>query len=154
MSNNINLEESTNTCDKPWTMDVVKNAPLSEPSFTSLGGLEGASPADTIEGVLYGAEFMPVDMHTPYYERMIHTTVDVPWTAQPEEVTYMNKLKEMNEPPVLTYQDLKLSSIPQNTYEKYEGIEGFGEGTYDFVFKGLLILFLVFFIYYLMKQVN
>ena len=147
-----------NTCEQPWTMDVVKNAPIEKPSLMELGNLEGTEPIDHIEGILYGAEFMPVDMHTPYYEKMLTATVDVPWTAQPEEVTYMNRLKEMNEPPVLSYQDLKLSSINQNTNEKFEGfgesIEGFGEGSYDLVFKALLILFLLFFIYYLMKQIN
>lgn len=165
MDNNIKSDDSV-TCALGWTQDYSTNPQVPQPSLTELGGLEGAVPLDTIEGSVYGAEFMPVDMHTPYYEKMLTTTVAVPWLAQNEEATYMNRLKELNEPPVQTYRDLKLSSIPQEIHAGLEGfndglegfdtsIEGFNAGqNYDLFFKALMILFLLFFIYYLMKQIK
>jgi hypothetical protein len=117
-----------------------------ESSLTHLGGLEGSDEED-----VYGAEFMPVDMHTPYYERMISQTVEVPWLGQDMEQTFMNRTKILNEPPVQAYKELKLSSIPQ---QNYESVEGFGENTQNLVFKILCVIFLVILIYYLMKEIK
>ena len=117
-----------------------------ETSFTHLGGLEG-SEFESIKG----AEFMPVDMHTPYYERMTRETVEVPWLAQDMERTFMNRTKVLNEPPVQTYKELKLSHIsPQS----HESVEGFGENTENLVFKILCLMFLIGLIYYLMKEIK
>ena len=73
-------------------------------SLTHLNGLEGSIPID--EKSLYGAEFMPVDIHTPYYERMTTETVEVPWLAQWQEQTFMNRTKVLNERPVKEYQEI------------------------------------------------
>lgn len=125
-------------------------------SLTHLDGLEGSVPVATNnEGSIYAAEFMEVDdMHTPYYERMLHETVNVPWLAtsgDDMESTYMNRTKALNEPPVRSYKDLKLSSVPQTNYG---GVEGFGEGTQNLVFKILCVVFLIMLVYYLMKEIK
>lgn len=124
-------------------------------SLTHLGGLEGVVDTNTDDRSVYGAEFMPVEMHTPYYERMLTETVKVPWLAQDMERTFMNRTKVLNEPPVQTYKELKLSSIPQQNYEQVpEQVEGFGENTQNLVFKILCVAFLIVLIYFLLKEIN
>lgn len=139
--------ENTVSChnENPQLFVLENMPPL---SFTHLGGLEGAP--DTCEGNIYGAQFMSADMKTPYYERTISTNVKVPWLAQSEEATYMNRTKPLNEDPVLTYKELKLKSIPND----YSYIEQFGENTQNFVFKILTILFIILLIYYLLTKIN
>jgi hypothetical protein len=46
-------------------------------------------------------------------------TVNTPWLATHHEDTFLNRIKELNEPPVQTYKDLKLSPIKQNRYHDY-----------------------------------
>ena len=79
---------------------------------------------------------------------MLTEPVQVPWLAESEEGTYMNKLKEKNEEPVKSYKDLILSSITQFFYEP----EGFGDGIGNLLFKILLIIFLLCVICYLVKN--
>src|SRR5438128_2608721 len=76
------------------------------------------------EETIYGSAFAPVDYLTPYYERTITAPIITPWLARDyDEATYMNRIKERNEEPVLTYRELKLTSIPEGNQEM---IEGFG----------------------------
>jgi len=122
-----------------------------ETSLTHIGNLEGSVDANLYDGTVYGAEFMPVEMHTPYYERMTRETVEVPWLGQEMEQTFMNRTKVLNEPPVQTYKELKLSSVSPIAFET---LEGFGENTQNLVFKILCVLFLIILIYYLMKEIK
>ena len=125
-------------------------------SFTKLGGLDGATDTNTHSNDVYGAEFLPVEMHTPYYERTITQRFDVPWLGQPMEQTFMNRTKELNEPPVQTYKELKMSSIPQQNHESVydQSVEGFGEKTQNLTFKILCVLFLIMVIYFLMREIK
>lgn len=150
MDNNVNFDTPM-TCAPDWSAGVVdpESGSVVNASLVTLDGLDGSVPTDTREGSVYGAEFMPVDMHTPYYERMLTTTVQVPWLAESEEGTYMNRLKELNEPPVQTYKDLKLTPVSQNTHEL---VEGFGLSLdYVTLFKILLIAVLLYWIWQLSK---
>jgi hypothetical protein len=151
MDNNINSDDSM-TCALDWTPGAdIKTGGTQKVSLTDLDGMDGSMPVDTKEGSVYGAEFMPVEMHTPYYEKMLTTTVEVPWLAEPEEESYMNRLKEMNEPHVQTYRELKLSPVSDNVHQT---VEGFGYTDYVLFFKVLLIVFLMVFIYRLMKTMK
>ena len=127
-------------------------------SLTHLGGLEGSIPPNKEDGSIYGAKFMPVTMHTPYYERMTTQTVNVPWLAQDMEKTFMNQTKVLDEPEIKAYRELKLSNVPQQMYENVEKtgetIEGFGENTQGLIFKILCVVFLIALIYFLMKEIN
>ena len=152
MDNNVNSEESQ-TCAPDWSAGVVnpKNGSVLNASLTSLGYLDGTMPFDTQEGSVYGAEFMPVEMHTPYYDRMLTATVEVPWLAEPEEGSYLNRLKEMNEPPVQTYKELELKPVNQNINETVEGFNNL-KMNYVVFLKVILIVVLIAWIYKLSKN--
>lgn len=117
-----------------------------ETSLTHIGDIEGISDIQTT----YGAEYIHVDMMTPYYERTIHTVADVPWLGQPMEKTYMNVLKTMNEKvPDL---DFNVTSIPTDKYEKIEGFSK--KETKDLYFKIACICFLMILVYFLMTEIK
>ena len=119
-------------------------------SVDHLDGLAGVSDKDQYD--LYGAAFMTIDdMHTPYYDRMITQVQNRPWFGQNMETTYMNNTKILNEDPVMTYKELRLSDIDSNNYET---IENFGENTQNLVFKMLFIIFVIAFICYILKQIK
>ena len=127
-------------------------------SLTELGGLKGAIPQNTDEGSIYGAEFMPVEHKADYYEYMTNEVVDSTWLAEGAERTFSNTVKEMSEPPVKTYRDLKLTSIPQQQYEDYKPliyIEGFGYNTTEhYIFKIIMVILILFIILWLARQLN
>jgi hypothetical protein len=149
--NSINPEESL-TCS-PGIVNPGDGNVLNV-SLTDLNGLDGTMPYDTAKGSVYGAEFMPVEMHTPYYRSMLTATVDVPWLAEPEEASYLNRTKEMNEPHVQTYKELKLNPVNQNTRELIEdfGLNGLGRMNYVLFLKIILIIVLFCWIYKLTRQ--
>jgi hypothetical protein len=120
-------------------------------SLTAIGNISGAVPQNTEEGSIYGAEFMPAIMHTPYYDRMTTETVSVPWLAESNEQTFMNRTKELNEPIVKDYRELVTRSIPQ---EQYASVEDFSTDTPNYYFKVLCIVFLVFIIYLIIKEMK
>ena len=96
-------------------------------SLTHLGGLSGAPDNSYIgdshdSDSNYGAEFKYINIKSPYYEPIISQRVSPGWLAEKQEQTFMNILKAKNEPPVKTYADLKLSSIPDQQYETYEPV--------------------------------
>lgn len=147
-------------CMADWNKirEKYENKNYFNTSLTYLDGLSGSVPLNTDEGSIYGAQFMPIDMKTSYYEMMTTETVQVPWLAQDQERTFMNRTKELNEEPVQSYKDLKLSSIPQEQNEKYKPliyIEGFNYfDTEHYRFKIIMILVVIFIIYLLLKQIN
>ena len=113
---------------------------------------------------VYGAAFREVKTYTPYYQRVIKECVNVPWLAKNEEIQFMNRYKAANEPPVVSYKDLELSSVPYTNYENVpksyyfdpnilsiEGFEGFSENTHFYIFKLLLIILLIVLICNLIK---
>ena len=71
-----------------------------------------------------GAQFKDInckrDPH--HYEKVETVTQVAPWNpiAIAHEATYMNRIKALNEPPVETYRELELSSVPADNYEEYE----------------------------------
>jgi|688.fasta_scaffold519582_1 hypothetical protein len=142
-----NIKESTQEPVTDWNA----NENNFKTSLTDIIGLEGAVENNAYDGSINGTEFMPVNMHTPYYERVITQTVSVPWLAQDMEKTYMNRTKEFNEPPVETYKELKLSNL---SGQQYENVENFGENTSNLTFKILCFIFLVMLVIYLVKQIK
>ncbi|QKF93614.1 hypothetical protein QKU48_gp0156 [Fadolivirus algeromassiliense] len=150
-NNNRLLCEQQNAQVIEWDKvpDFAEKKGQFETSLTHLGGLEGNSDED----VVYGAEYMETDIKTPYYERMVTTTVDIPWIAQDMEATYMNRTKPLNEKePDLNF-NIKL--IPKNKYDEVYDIEGFGKSdTQNLFFKILSALFIIFIIYLLVKELK
>ena len=152
MDNIAKLIEEPSPCIIDW--DKVPGFNNKEGDFKTstdhLDGIEGVSDKDQYD--LYGAAFMTItDMHTPYYDRMITQDQNRPWFGQSMETTYMNNTKILNEDPVLTYKELKLSNIDSNNYES---VEHFGENTQNLVFKILFAMFIMMFIYYILKQIK
>ena len=156
------IQNESQRCGPMWT-DVNMGAV----SLTELQGMPGANePVDDCGSSLHGAEFMEIKhMASPHYERLMTQVVPVPWLAQREEATYMNVMKAANEPRVETYRQLELSAPIENygqveNFENYEQvgnseqIEGFGGGGYDLFFKVLLVICLLAFIYYIMKEMK
>ncbi len=141
-------QPSPHICAPAWT-----NAHIGSVSLTELEGLPGApEPVNDCGSTFHGAKFMKVKyMYTPYYERLVSEIVPVPWIAEPEEATFMNRQKAANEPPVQTYAQLQLSAIPADNYET---VEGFGQGGYDLFFKVLLVLLLLAFVYYIVREMK
>ena len=120
-------------------------------STTHLGGLSGAVSdvgRDDVEN-LYGAFFKPVKYHTPYYSSMEMHTIHTPWLAAYKEHTFMNRIKELNEEPVLTYKELQISPVPTDKYVEYVPtiykVEGFGPNKLQFN-KLTTLIVVVFFI--------
>jgi hypothetical protein len=90
-------------------------------SMTHLGDLIGHMSdrgRDDLEQSL-GAEFKHVKYQTPFYEKMKTYKFNRPWLAKHQEHTFMNRIKELNEAPVKTYDSLKLSPISQDKYDSY-----------------------------------
>lgn len=57
----------------------------------------------------YGAEIEEVKIIPKYYEVDETEYYLKPWLAEAAESTFMNNTKLLNEPPVTTYRDLRLS---------------------------------------------
>lgn len=129
--------------------------PGTQPMIVSLTELEGMPGADEqvheCGSTLGGATFMEVRdrAYNPNYERIMEKVMPVPWLAEPQEATFMNREKAANEPKVETYRQLELSAIPGDNYGTFVS-EGFGEG-YSVWFKIFLLLLLVALIYYVVK---
>ena len=120
-------------------------------SLTHLDGLSGAVPYGSEEASIYGSEFKHTDINTPYYDRMTTERVIAPWEAELEEKTFMNTLKELNQRPFTTYQNIENKPIPQ---EKYESVEGFGSDTKNINFKIAAICFLLFIIFMIIREMK
>lgn len=135
-------------CAPMWT-----SANIGSVSLTDLEGLPGApEPVTDCGSTFHGAKFMKIKhMYTPHYERLVSEIVPVPWIAEQEEATFMNRQKAANEPPVATYTQLQLSAIPADNNKK---VEGFGLGEYDLFFKVLLVLLLLVFVYYIVREMK
>jgi hypothetical protein len=87
-------------------------------SLTSIGPYSGYN--DEIDHT-HGAMIERVPYRRPkYYEVITSETVEAPWLAQKQEATYMNRTKVLNEEPIFEYDELKLSEIPQDNYERYD----------------------------------
>lgn len=127
-------------------------------SITHLGGLSGATSdigRDDME-TLYGAHFKAVQYRTPHYESMEVHTLGTPWLAEHQEQTFMNRIKELNEEPVQTYKDLKLSPIIETSYDNYVPtiyrVEGFSAGSNaSNLTKYLVVALAVLIIYFVLK---
>lgn len=154
-NNMMNLDEEPEPCDVDWSQ--IAGFTNREGHFqTSTDGIDGISGVSEKEQYnLYGASFMTAeDLHTPYYDRLITVRSNKPWFGQSMEQTYMNNTKKLNEDPVQTYKQLQLSSIDPNTHVTVEHFDIGNEQTQNWVFKVLFGLFLVMFIYYLLKQIK
>ena len=118
-------------------------------SLTKLDGLEGSYEED-----VYGAEFQNVDgvLHTPYYDRFLTQRVAVPWLAQKQEATYMNRTKELNEEPYKSYRELRFSPIPSEKHGK-ANLESFDAGQ-EWIFKIISLILIVFVIYRIMIEIK
>lgn len=119
---------------------------VSDASLTKLGNLSGYSKYSP---ATYGSSFKEVYYKIPYYETVVREIVVPPWLAQHQELTFMNELKRRNEPPVKTYRELKLGSIPAKQHAEYEPIiytdvvEGFGNHFNNYVLLGMVLIILL-----------
>ncbi len=118
-----------------------------------------------------GAQFKDISckIKPKHYEKVERVTLVAPWNpiAIAHEATYMNRIKRLNEPPVETYRELELSSVPADNYEEYEPIiyteeepvkipslnchntiEGFSNKENNYVYLILSIIFTIFCLYY------
>lgn len=148
-------EQPSQVCGPMWS-----EGPMYSVSLTNLGNFHGApEPVHECGSTLQGAKFMKVKhMYSPRYERLVTEIMPVPWIAEPDEATFLNRIKAANEPKVETYKRLHLEAMPDNNYGSFqtEGFssEGFGTGGYDLFFKVLLIICLLAFIYYVSKEMK
>lgn len=142
------MSDQSQTCAPMWD-DVNQGAV----SLTELQGMPGADEYVEFCGSGFnGAEFMEIKhMASPHYERLMSQVVPAPWLGQPGEVSYMNRVKMNNEAPSETYRQLKLSTLPN---ENYGTVEGFGGDNFNIIFKVLLLLCLLVFIYYIMNEMK
>lgn len=130
--NNEILEQSAPcTIDWPTVQGYLEHTNKFETSTDTLGGINGVPENDGI----YGAEFMPTDVHTPFYETMVTQNVRVPWFGHSMEDTFMNNTKILNEDPVKEYQEGYYVPIDQNVYQN---IEGFG-----YTWTNIVVVFLI-----------
>lgn len=67
-----------------------------------------------------GAEFKEINNIPTYFQVDPTYTVIAPWLGQNAEATFMNRTKELDQPPVRTYVDYQMSSIPQLDYGEYK----------------------------------
>jgi hypothetical protein len=97
------------------------------------------------KNIIQGAEFVSIDdmLCTPYFQTTVTEKVKVPWLAQKEEATYLNRWKAMNEPPVKSYRELRFFAPSQ---EKYEKVEGF-TGNKSNLFLILILIIIAFIVY-------
>jgi hypothetical protein len=113
-------------------------------SLNYLGNLEGMYDGNQDA---FGAEFSTIYPKRKYFEKLDKQYVRVPWLGQNCESTFFNRTKVLNEPPVLSYKDLKLTSISQVPYQSINisdyGIEGFGNNNKSIMFVTIVILIIV-----------
>lgn len=124
--------------------------------FYNIPGVQESS-----DDYVYGAAFREVKTYTPYYQKTIKKCASVPWLAKNEEAHFMNRYKAINEPPVVTYKELELSSVPYTNYENVPksyyfdpnilSIEGFGGNRQLYALKIVFIILLIVLIYNLIK---
>jgi len=138
------------TCVNNWNLVIPNN------SLTTLGDYSGAvdemsrSVVDSYDtaGGLYGAAFESVPEKYSSYTKDYPITLVPPWFGQDNEKTYMNYLKTMNEDPVDTYKQLKLSSIPDSYNSPVTNVtEGFGFKN-NWVIHWLLVAIITFALFY------
>lgn len=106
--------------------------------------IQGMQERDT--NYIYGAMFEEVPTYTPYFQKMLHKCVKVPWEAQYEEGYYLNRFKESNEPPVKTYRELEFNPIDFANYEKIEGFENIAYNRLIYITICVLFIILIAFI--------
>lgn len=106
------------TCPKEWDKlrKEIKNKeyPI---SLNYLDGISGTVPFNSTESNNYGAVIVDLNQPKPANEILLKAVVDNRWLGQKQERTFLNNTKRLNEPPVKTYRELALYSIPQNNYE-------------------------------------
>lgn len=93
-----------------------------------------------------------VSQDLPYYYKD-YTGVNIaPWLGQISENTFLNRNKLYNEPPVLTYRNIKLLYEPSHNYESVfnKNIEHFDNTQY--VFKILILVFAMIVVYLLLYR--
>ncbi len=98
---------------------------------------------------MMAAEFMPVTIHTPYYEKMITQPVSVPWLAQRMEKTYMNNTKVLNEDPVVLYKQLSLKHVRNDDY-----LEFFEDDGKNIMFKSMFFVFLLLILIHVLSKIR
>jgi hypothetical protein len=112
-------------CVLEWNKLYEEGYNRNTSSLTHLNGLSGA-PGETVgnyqQETPYGAQFKEVTVPKQGYEQNVLVRVEAPWLAQHQEKTFMNITKELNEPPVKTYRDLKLESVGTQQNETYKPI--------------------------------
>lgn len=118
-------------------------------SLTKIDGLDGANEED-----VYGSEFQNVDgvLHTPFYDRFLTTRATVPWLAENQEWTYMNRTKPLNEQPYKSYRELRFNPIPSGNYGA-ANLEHFDIGQ-DWIFKLIALIIIVFVFYRLVIEIK
>lgn len=118
-------------------------------SLTKIDGLDGADEKD-----VYGAQFQNVEgvLHTPFYDRVITQKVKVPWLAEPQEATYMNRTKELNEEPYKSYRELRYQAIPAEN-NSFINPEFFGPGK-EWIFKLLSLALIIVAVYFIITKLR
>lgn len=141
-------------------------------SLTHLDGLSGSVPLGTEIGSsshkvdinMGGAEFKNVEYKTPYYEYTITERIVPPWLGLEQEKTFMNYIKDKNEPEVKTYKNIKLNPVSTRKYEsykpiinttteRYKNIEAFDlnprENQWNNIMKIIIVILLIYYLYYI-----
>lgn len=107
-----------------------------------------------------GSSFKTVDYELPYYNKLISVDDTKPWLpdAMEAEKTFLNVMKEQNEPVVKDYKELLLGPIPLAYHEAFttndnRPLQPFTSKseTYSYPFKFMILFVLLFVIYLLIK---
>lgn len=107
-----------------------------------------------------GAKFSTVDYNPPYYNRLISVDDVKPWLpdAMQAEKTFLNVMKEQNEPVVKDYKELILEPIDYPYHEAFTSdynrpLQPFTSKpeSYSYLFKIMILFVVLFIIYKLMK---
>ena len=135
-----------------WLPDITKacgqkKQDAQDVSCNNLCSYDGSTPL-----TWYGAEINDVNAKPNYFERVYSNIVLAPWLAERYEYTYMNRTKVLNEPPIQTYKEIRLHSIPQDKYS-FVVKEGFGNKNIEIIlfficFFSLLSILLYYFYFY------
>lgn len=107
-----------------------------------------------------GAIFTTVDYNPPYYNKLISVDDTKPWfpDAMIAEQTFLNVMKERNEPVVKDYKELILEPIPLPYHEAFtvnenRPLQPFTDKpeSYSYLFKFMVLFIILFIIYKLMR---
>ena len=122
---------------------------INSTSLTKIDGLDGADEED-----VYGSELQNVDgvLHTPFYDRFLTTRATVPWLAEKQEWTFLNRTKPLNEQPYKSYRELRLNPIPSSNYGA-ANLEHFDIGQ-NWIFKLFSLIIIIFVVYRLMVEIK